>query len=125
MLVSHRTGKKAETDFRRLQTRGRYSLWEATTSYARLHQIPIHATEVGLNIVGDRRYAREPEIYLSQLKRSFRLKRAETERSLYTGPAMFLAQIKFPLPDGGEQIVQCPAPKRFDALLKSLARYGR
>lgn len=125
ILVSHKTGKKTYTRFQRLQTRGRYSLWEATMSFARLQQVQLHAFEVGLPIVGERQYARESEIYFSQLKRSYVPKGTDPERPIYAGPAMFLAELVVPMPDGSKTVIQRPAPKHFTVLLKALAKYGR
>lgn len=125
ILVSHRTGKKSHTQFKRLQTRGRYSIWEATVSYLRIHQVQLHAFEMGLSIVGDRHYARESEIYFSQLKRSFVLKGNEPERPIFAGPAMFVAEMTIPMPEGEKVTIQRPAPKHFDVLLKTLAKYKR
>ncbi len=125
MLVSHRTGKKTQTQFKRLQSRGRYSIWEATASYIRLHQIQLHAYEMGLSIVGEHQYARESEIYFSTLKRSFVPKGNEPERPIHAGPAMFLAELTVPMPDGQKVTIQRPAPKHFSVLLKTLAKYGR
>ncbi|MFP4283111.1 MAG: hypothetical protein ACLFR7_13210 [Opitutales bacterium] len=125
MLVSHKSGKKCETHFRRLQDLGRFSLWEATTPYLRMHQIMLHAFEVGLGVVGDRRYAGEGPLYLSQLKRTFMPKGDEEEAPLYPGPAMYLAEMMVPMPEGGPVTIAMDHPKRFNALLRSLLRHGR
>jgi 23S rRNA-/tRNA-specific pseudouridylate synthase len=124
MLVSHRTGKKTVTRFRRLQQFGPYSLWEARTDFLRVNQIPLHAFELGLAVVGDRVYADEPPLYLSRLKRSFRLKGDAPEAPLYPGMVMHLAELSFPLPEGDPVCLELEPPKRFVAVLRNLERYG-
>lgn len=124
MLVTHRTGKKTETRFRRLEQFGRYTLWEATTHYLRMHQIQLHAFEVGLGVVGDSLYAVEAPFYLSSVKRGFRPKGDAQEEPLYDGPAMYLAGATFPLAEGaGEVSIAIDPPKRFTAILRNLERY--
>ena len=125
VLVSHRTGKKTLTRFQRLQSRGKYSIWEATVDYLRIHQIQLHAYEVGLPIVGEMQYARESEVYFSQLKRSYVPKGNDPERPIHAGPAMFISTLTIPLPSGEKVTIQRPAPKHFTVLLKALARHGR
>lgn len=57
LLPARRRGKRCETHFRRLQaTRGGWSLWQAKSSYPRLHQIRAHAQLMGLAIAGDSQY---------------------------------------------------------------------
>ena len=94
-------------------------------SFYRMHQLPLHALEVGLPIVGDERYADEPEIYLSRLKRGYQTKRRAEEASLWDGIAAYLAQIEFPLPDGTRTVVSAPPPKRLGVMLRHLGRYAR
>lgn len=124
MLVSHRTGKKTETTFSCIGRWGHYSLWEGKTSFLRVNQIPLHAFEVGLAVVGDRRYADEAQLYLSQIKRNFRPKRDTRETPLYDGTAMYLASIEFPMPEGEKITVVGDPPKRFTAVLRNLERHG-
>jgi 23S rRNA-/tRNA-specific pseudouridylate synthase len=65
MLVSHKTGKKSCTVFEQVRLLdGGYALWSATTQYLRVHQIRLHAFEVGLRLPGESLYlaqdCREP-----------------------------------------------------------------
>lgn len=124
MVISSRTGRKSRTRFRRLKRFGRYSLWEATMSYYRMHQLPLHAFEVGLAVLGDRLYSDQPELYLSQLKRRFVPKEEREEAPLYPGMAMFLASIRFPMTEEETVTVEAAPPKPFAVLLRQLERFA-
>lgn len=49
-------GKEALTRFRRLKRSPFFELWEATPATGRAHQIRIHASQLGLPILGDETY---------------------------------------------------------------------
>lgn len=58
MMVDDRGGKSAETEFKVLQTSGKYTLVEARPLTGRTHQIRVHLAESGCPIVGDELYGR-------------------------------------------------------------------
>lgn len=118
-LVSHQTGKKTETRFRRLERLGRWNLWEAVAIFYRPDQLALHATEAGLRIPGDDKYAHEPLIFLSQLKRKW-VGDKETEPPLAYGMAAWLSDVR--LEDGTE--ISAPMPPRLGNLLRQLRKYG-
>ncbi|MEM9226595.1 MAG: pseudouridine synthase [Verrucomicrobiota bacterium] len=112
-LVSHDSGKKARTLFTRLEQVGNYTWWEARVSYLRVHQVRLHAAEVGLPIVGDRRYRGERPILLSRIKKTYR-SRGE-ERPLYAGICLHLEELSW---DG--ITVNSPLPKGMRVLKERL-----
>lgn len=121
MLVTHKSGKLAQTEFCRQQRLGKYELWTARIALPRRHQVLIHAHESGLPVVGDRLYSRVRAPLLSQLKRDYRSKRNEDEVPLFAGPAYRLARVV--LPDG--RVVEAPAAKPWQGLIKRLERYAK
>jgi len=121
-LVSTKTGRKTETNFRRIERIGKFSVWEATTTYYRAGQVPVHAVEIGLRILGDTIYAREKPLKLSDIKRKWTGDR-DAETPLYDAPAVYLAKVRL---ENGAEIV-ASAPKRFKNMLRQLAQipFGR
>lgn len=124
VLISHRTGKKAKTQFRRLERFGRFSRWQATTSFYRMHQLLIHAREVGISVLGDTLYGDSQPLYLSSIKRGFRPSRNKEEAALYEGCPVHLAEVTLPLPDSEMPVIKAPQPNRYGVLLKRLRAYG-
>lgn len=123
MLVTHSTGKKCETRFTYLRNFGRYQLWEAETRDMRPHQVRLHAAEMGLRIVGESLYAKEPAVLLSNLKRGYVKTGRLEETPLYEGLCLHLLQVDV---EAGEPhrfpSVVAPLPKKFEGLLKRLDR---
>ncbi len=118
-LISHKTGKKTSTSFTRIERIGRYNIWEAETNYYRADQLPLHAAELRIRILGEGRYCREALVYLSSLKRDWEGD-PETEQPIYEAPAMWLSSITLP---NGDTMEAAP-PSRLNNLIKQLRRYG-
>jgi 23S rRNA-/tRNA-specific pseudouridylate synthase len=123
VMVSHTTGKKASTVFRRVESFGLISQWEAETSYSRIHQIRIHAAESGLGILGERLYKSVPFVCLSDLKRKFR-RRGKPERPIYGHIALHLKWVEIAFPDQAPIRIEAPPPKGYSVLIKRLRQYS-
>jgi len=119
ILVSHATGKQTETDFEFLNRLGSHQLVRATTRYPRRHHLRLHAVESGLPLLGDALYAKSPLPLLSRFKKDYRPRKDRKEQPLYPGPAYRLASIQM----DGNHVVECPAPSKWKALARQLARH--
>lgn len=127
MLVSHKSGKKTATRFRRLAVAkaptGKANplfdkeLWAAETAYLRPHQIRLHAHESGLRVCGESLYAQVPSFYLSELKGLRR--RLADEVPLWSGPMVHLASV-WAEPAAAASLP--PLPPAFFPLLAPLPR---
>lgn len=116
-LVSHKTGKKTLTHFQKITQEGLYSIWKASTTYNRLHQIRLHAFENGLYIVGDPIYGNEPEIFVSALKKRYKNKGDAPESSLYQGTHLHLQTITLP----NNITISAPLPAKMAVVFKKLS----
>ncbi len=119
-LVSHTSGKKCTTRFRRLERLGGYGWWEAETTYVRTHQIRLHAAEVGLPVVGDRRYRGPRGIMLSDIKPGYRSRGEETP--LYGELCLHLGRVVVAAPDWSLE-ASSPLPKGLGVLQTRLRRH--
>lgn len=117
-LISHKSGKKTCTSFKRIEKLGRYNLWEATTNYYRADQLPLHASELGIRILGETHYCRESPMFLSRLKKHWEGDR-ETEQPIYEAPSAWLSEVTL---DNGVTI-KAEAPARLNTLLKQIRKY--
>ena len=123
MRVSNAKGKRTKTVFRRLEQFRGYSVWEARSDYIRAHQIRVHASELGLSILGEMFYERQEHLYLSSLKRGYLQTKHKQERPLYEGMALHLSSVKYEN-GGGESVrVESPLPKRWTVMLKHMREH--
>ncbi|MCD8483469.1 MAG: hypothetical protein LR015_12910 [Verrucomicrobia bacterium] len=124
VVVSHTTGKKSRSDFRRLERWGKWSFWEVVTHYPRFHQVRVHAAESGLKVLGDALYGDPRPIFLSNLKRDYRPGRTE-ERPLFEGLALHLNAVQFADLQGNKFTVEAPTPGKLQNLCRRLREYAR
>lgn len=110
-LISHKTGKKTVTRFRRLEVFRGCSLWESESAYDRFHQVRLHAAEIGLPIVGD-------ETYENVGKRRQAKMASVDENPLGVGPFfLHLFAMRFPAGDPWIE-VEAPYPRELELLLR-------
>lgn len=111
--VTHRFGKKSSTRFRRLGESDHLNLWEATTSHPRLHQIRLHAAEVGLTIYGDLLYGSPDD---ESAFKSYRKHRAFNPR--FSGLTAVLKSLDISGAIGHACVLEASIPKPLVSLLK-------
>jgi 23S rRNA pseudouridine1911/1915/1917 synthase len=124
VMVINRKGKTALTDYEVLETVGPYSLLQFRIHTGRTHQIRIHMHSLGHPIACDSLYGDGQPIFLSSLKRNFKLSKSEeTERPLLARLALHSQSLKFTDARGETHTIEAPLPKDLRALLQQLKKW--
>lgn len=119
--IDRREGKAAQTVFTTLEGYRNYSLIECMPVTGRMHQIRVHLAMENAPLVHDELYGGST-LFLSQIKRNFKLKRDTDERPLIKRFALHAVSLSFdnmlePI------LVEAPYPKDFAVLVKQLRKY--
>jgi 23S rRNA pseudouridine955/2504/2580 synthase len=120
--IDYELGKDALTYFQTTEIFRKHSLVECRPLTGRMHQIRIHLSVLGTAIVGDAQYGGE-EIYLSELKRNFNLKKDADELPLIQRFALHAYKLEFNLLNNTQVSIEAPYPKDFKALLTQLRKF--
>ena len=123
-IISTRTGKKAETEFRKLRTwpKAQVALWRATTTMPRGHQIRLHAFECGLEVLGETIYSTTPGVALTDLKKKRVSKRTAASQPIWTGVNMALSTLRGDVFPNGE--ISFARPRAMNTLIRKLDQFA-
>jgi len=123
-VVRGRAGRPSVTEFRVIESFGRFACVECRPLTGRTHQIRVHLAAAGAPVLNDALYG-DPEsvLLLSGLKR--RYKGRDEERPLISRLALHAGELGFLHPDGQAPVrVVAPLPKDFEVALKYLRRFA-
>ena len=124
MRVDPKEGKKSRTGFEVLEQFSDWSLLRCLPLTDRTHQIRVHLKHAGFTIVGDELYGGKL-LWLSRLKRDFRLKPGREERPLISRAALHAEILSLVHPLTNETVtIQCPCPKDLKVAVKYLRMYA-
>jgi RluA family pseudouridine synthase len=126
MRVDSKDGKQSKTKFEMLENFPRYgyALFKCEPLLNRAHQIRVHASHVGLKIVGDELYGGKP-LWLSRLKKDFRLKPGKEERALISRVALHSEELTLPHPVTNEIVtIKNEWPKDLKVAVKYLRQFA-
>ena len=124
VFVDSRNGKKSKTQFEVLEIFSGWMLLRCLPLIERAHQIRVHLRHAGFPVVGDGLYGGKP-LWLSRLKRDFRLKPGREERPLISRAALHLEELQLPHPVTGETVtITAPWPKDLRVALKYLRQFA-
>jgi len=112
-------GKESATIFNTLHAYNRYSLVACLPITGRMHQIRIHLSTIGYPIVADELYGGK-DIFLSSIKRNFKLKKDAEEQPLMKRVALHAKSLTFHAMDEKEVTVSADYPKDFAVLIRQL-----
>jgi RluA family pseudouridine synthase len=122
--VDLKNGKRARTSFEVLERFSGWTLLRCVPLTGRTHQIRVHLRHAGLPIVGDELYGGKP-LWLSRLKRDYRLKRGREEQPLISRVALHAEQLTLPHPVTGETLaITAPWPKDLKVAVKYLRQFA-
>jgi RluA family pseudouridine synthase len=126
MRVDLIEGKKSKSRFEVLEDfplHG-YALLQCEPITYRTHQIRVHLRHAGLTVVGDELYGGK-SLWLSRLKRDYRLKPGREERALISRVALHASELSLTHPVTNEPIlIESELPKDFKVALKYLRLYS-
>ena len=124
MCVDANNGKKSRTEFEVLESFSDWTLLRCLPLTDRPHQIRIHLKRAGFPVVGDEAYGGK-KLWLSRLKRDFRLKPGREERPLLARAAVHLEELSLAHPVTNEAVViKSEWPKDIRVAVKYLRQYA-
>lgn len=126
MCVDEKNGKKSKTKFEVLEhfSRFGYALLKCEPLTGRTHQIRVHLRHLDLPIVGDELYGGKP-LWLSRLKKDYRLKEGREERPLISRVALHAEELELPHPVTNELLkITAPWPKDLKVAVKYLRQFS-
>lgn len=121
-LIDGKEGKPSVTHFRVLQRLKRFALVEAKPETGRTHQIRVHVTLLGAPVAVDALYGDGKPIFLSELKRNYRVN-TDKELPLIGRLALHALRLQFAHPAIAETVnIEAPYPKDFSATVNQLSK---
>lgn len=123
-MMVHRNGKPSVTHYKVMQHFGLYSLVEFGIETGRTHQIRVHMQDLGHPIVCDDLYGTPEPIYLSRIKRNFKLsKNQEAEHPLLGRLALHAHTLAFTSLEGSAIHLEAPLWKDMQATITQLGKH--
>ncbi|MDX2047670.1 MAG: RluA family pseudouridine synthase [Chitinophagaceae bacterium] len=122
-MVTTAKGKPSVTHYEVLEDFSLYSLVQFQIETGRTHQIRVHMQHLGNPIACDELYGTGQPVYLSSLKRKFKLSKQEEERPLLQRLGLHSWQLHFKDESGKLHCPEAPLPKDLRALLQQLRKW--
>jgi RluA family pseudouridine synthase len=124
MHVDPKHGKKSKTRFEVIEQYSDWCLLRCTPLTSRTHQIRIHLKHAGFPIVADEVYGGKM-LWLSRLKKDFRLKPGREERPLISRVALHAEELTVSHPVTNEPVtIKSEWPKDIRVAVKYLRQYA-
>jgi 23S rRNA pseudouridine955/2504/2580 synthase/23S rRNA pseudouridine1911/1915/1917 synthase len=124
MRIDPRAGKKSKTEFAVLEKFSRWTLLRCTPLTERPQQIRLHSSYAGFPIVGDEQHGGK-KLWLSRLKKDFRLKPGHEERPLISRAALHFEELTIAHPVTNEIVtIKSEWPKDLKVAVKYLRQYA-
>lgn len=118
-----RKGKESVTEYKLLENFRYFSWMEFRILTGRTHQIRVHMKHLGHPIVCDPLYGDGKPLFISQIKRNYKLSQtAEEEKPILSRLALHSAQLSFKGMEGETIALEAPLPKDLRASLNQLSK---
>jgi RluA family pseudouridine synthase len=125
MRVDPREGRKSRTEFEVLEQFSEWTLLHCRPLTDRAHQIRVHLRHAGFPVVADELYGGK-KLWLSRLKKDFRLKPGREERPLISRTALHAEELSLPHPLTNEPVtIRSEWPKNLRVAVKYLRQYAK
>ena len=117
-------GKPSITDYQVKEELGKFSLVEFIIHTGRTHQIRVHMKQLGHPIVCDTLYGDGKPVYISSIKRNFKLSKSELEElPILSRLGLHASQLTFKDEDGKEYAIEAELAKDMRALIQQLRKW--
>ena len=124
MRVDSKNGKRSQTKFEVIERYTDCTLLRCEPLTGRTHQIRVHLQNAGLRIVGDELYGGK-QLWLSRLKKDYRLKPGREERPLISRVALHAESLTILHPVTKETLtITAPWPKDLRVAVKYLKQFS-
>lgn len=125
LMIIHQKGKPSVTDYQVLEEFGLFSWMQFQIHTGRTHQIRVHMKHIGNPIVCDELYGDGKPVFLSSIKRKFKLsKKEDEERPILNRLALHSLKLKFTDASGEQFELEAPLQKDLKALLQQLRKHN-
>jgi 23S rRNA pseudouridine1911/1915/1917 synthase len=123
LMIVHKKGKPAITDYEVLEEFGKYSLVQFRIHTGRTHQIRVHMQYVGHPLVCDVLYGDGIPVRVSSFKRNYKLsKYEEEEKPILARTGLHAWRLRFTDAAGVPYDLEAPMPKDMRALVQQLRK---
>ncbi|HRP90968.1 MAG TPA: RluA family pseudouridine synthase [Edaphocola sp.] len=124
-MMIHKKGKAAHTDYELLKEWRAYSLLRLQIHTGRTHQIRVHLQYLGHPIVGDKIYGNGQGIFISSLKKNFKINSlVEDEKPILNRLALHASLLNFKDSNGETISIVAELPKDMSACIKQLDKWS-
>jgi 23S rRNA pseudouridine1911/1915/1917 synthase len=122
LMTVYKKGKESITEYEVLESFRLYSWMQFRILTGRTHQIRVHMKHLGHPIVCDPLYGDGKPVFISSLKKNYRLSREqEAEQPILSRLALHSGELDFSL-DGKPYHLEAPLPKDLRALIQQLQK---
>jgi len=126
VMIVHRKGKEAVTDYEVQNTFKIYSWVRFQIHTGRTHQIRAHMKHIGHPIACDKIYGDRKPVFLSSIKHNYKLSRnEEEEKPILNRLALHAYQLRFTSSDNSIYQFEAPIPKDLKATLQQLEKRNK